>query len=331
MHLLDQAMARERLLRRSQEAYRGCAARFIRWSRASDPSLSSEERVSQFLAAKAPHWSASSQNQHLCAIVFFYRAALSKPLGKLPAWASAQKAKRLPSWLSDGEMRRVLALLRGEVYLAGALMYGSGMRVSEVVRLRRRDVMWSEGTIMVRDGKGEKDRVTCLPRTLAEDLMAQDQRAAAMWAEDRQRNIGPVSMPEVVTRKQPRAGFEPGNFWLFFAAGLVRDRAKWGDVRHHLDDSTINKAVRLATRRAQLTKRVTAHVFRHSFATQYLLNGGNIYELSKLLGHTTIATTEIYLHCLPRLGARIESPLDRAPSNIVPWPQGGQVAIRRAS
>lgn len=316
--LLEAAFDRERLLYRSRQSYRGCVVRFLR--EIVGDSGTAEEIVSGFLSAHAGDWSAATQNQHLNAIVFFFKHALQKPLGELPAWTYAQRPKRLPVWLSHGEAMAVFGKMREPNRLICELMYGSGLRISEVCRMRRKDVNWQELTLVVRGGKGDKDRVTCLPVSLAEKLRSQDFYAQGVWREDRANEVGPVWEPDAVARKYPKLGLEPGEFWMFPAAGLARGK-QWGRVRWHVHPDTMAKAIPVAVRRAGVLKRVTAHVFRHSFATEYLKNGGVIYDLQALLGHTTIETTQVYLHALPRLAARIESPLDQRPSNIVELPR----------
>lgn len=316
MQRLEIGMERERLLYRSKNSYRGCVSRFLNEVRGQWTGRSPEEVVSGFLSSHAWEWSASTQDQYLSACSFFFRHGLEKPLGILPEWTYAQKPKRLPVWLTHDEALSVLSQMRDPSRLACELMYGAGFRISEVTRLRRKDINWSEGMIVVRDGKGEKDRVTCLPQSLVGKLREQDAYAAGLWKQDRQNDVGPVWMPDSVVRKYPKRGLEEGEYWLFAASGLARGK-QWGNVRHHMCPDTLSKAIPVATRRAGVLKHVKAHVFRHTFATEYLLNGGDVRSLMDLLGHTNITTTQVYLHCIPRLAARIQSPMDRQPQNVV--------------
>lgn len=318
MTLMDRAMERERLLYRSCKTYRGCVYRFLCEVAGKWGGRLPEDVVSEYLGSHASNWAAATQNQALNAIVFFFKNALEKPLGKLPEWTYAQKPKRLPVWLTHAEAMAVLSQMRDPNRLACELMYGAGFRISEVSRLRRKDVNWQELTIVVRDGKGEKDRVTCLPVSLVEKLREQDAYAAGLWAEDRRNGVGPVQLPDSVTRKYPKRGYDEGEYWLLPSSGLARNAARWGNVRFHICPDTLAKAIGPAARRARVLKHVKAHVFRHSFATEYLQNGGHLHDLKALLGHTHIETTMIYVHCIPRLASRITSPLDHRASNILP-------------
>ena len=314
LELLEAGFVRERLAHRSRITYRGCVDRFLR--EANWTAETPEDTVSQFLGSHAAGWAAATQSQYLNAIVFLFRYGFQKPLGKMPEWARAERAQRLPVWLAHNEALSILDQMRDPNRLVCELMYGSGLRISEVCRMRRKDVNWVEGTLVVRSGKGDKDRVTCLPRSLVEKMREQDALAAGVWRRDRVENVGPVWEPESVARKYPKRGLEEGEFWLFPARSVARGE-KWGNARHHLHPDTLAKAIPIATRSAGVLKHVKAHVFRHTFATEYLLNGGDIRALQELLGHTQIETTMIYTHCLPRLASLITSPLDRAADNVV--------------
>ncbi|MEQ1861451.1 MAG: integron integrase [Chthoniobacteraceae bacterium] len=314
-----EACRRERLSLATERDYAGCVRRFVEWlsTNSGCQSLCPEDRVCEYLSQRAPHISASTQNQSLHALLLFYRAVLKQPLGRLPAWARAERPRRLPDWLPDADVRRVLALLRDEVHLGCSMMYGSGLRVNEAAGLRWRAINYEHLAITIRAGKGDKDRTVPLPVSLVEELRRQEQHALALWHEDRAVGRPGVQIPDAVAHKSPRAGEDFGMFWVFPAAGLSRDPRSGIVRRHHLIDDTFANALRRAVRRSGITKKITPHCLRHSFATEYLLQGGAIHELKELLGHASIQTTEIYLHCLPALGARVRSPLDREPTNIV--------------
>jgi site-specific recombinase XerD len=184
------------------------------------------------------------------------------------------------------------------------------LRRRELVALRLGNFNLAEGSITVRGGKGDKDRVTCLPVALRDEVTRQIERSSALHAQDCAGNLPAIFVPPEVERKYPRAGLELRNFWFFPAKGLSRDPRSGIVRRHHIHEDSLAKQLRPAARRAGILRRVNCHAFRHSFATQFLLNGGTLHELKELLGHASIQTTEVYLHCLPRLGARITSPLD---------------------
>lgn len=240
----------------------------------------------------------------------------------LPLSEQAPAGQALPEWMTDEEARKVLSFLRDQDYLACSLMYGSGLRRREVVSLRLGNFNLAEGSITVRAGKGDKDRVTCLPVALRDDVTLQIQRATSIHAQDHVRNHPAIFVPPEVERKYPTAGLELRNFWFFPAKGLSRDPRSGIVRRHHIHEDSLAKQLRPAASHAGILRKVNCHAFRHSFATQFLLNGGTLHELKELLGHASIQTTEVYLHCLPRLGARITSPLDvrSEPSKIVQLP-----------
>lgn len=308
---------------KTERSYVGWIGRFWEWCATQERGLATTPpaRISDYLSFLAPRSAAATQRQALNALVFFYEQVLERKIGKLPAWADAQRPRRLPEWLTDSEARTLLGHLRDEGYLTAALMYGAGLRIGEVVSLRLRDISFEQGVIVVRGGKGDKDRTSCLPASLVPELRLQVERARAMHREDAAAGKSGVYVPPSVARKQPAAARELLYFWLFPAAGLARDPRSGAVRRHHLHADTIAKQLRTAARRAGILRRVTCHSLRHSFATQYLLNGGTLHELKELLGHASIQTTEIYLHCLPQLGARVVSPLDyQDASKIVQLP-----------
>lgn len=319
--LLKKAAGEQRLMLETKRTYWFWVRRYLEWCQGRIVSLSPchEVRVSEFLSSIAPSSAESTQNQALNALVFFYRHAAGKPLGDLPAWSRAERPARLPEWLPYSEAMAVLAQLRDLSYLAAAIMYGAGLRIKEVSRLRLRDLNFEQASLTVRGGKGDKDRVTVMPVSLVDEIRAQATRARARWKEDRERDRPGVYVPLPVLRKQPNAPKELWYYWLFPSAQIAEDPEAPGQMRrHHVHADTFAKNFKVAARRAGITRRVTSHSLRHSFATQFLLNGGNIRDLSELLGHTNIETTMVYLHCLPRLETRIQSPLDARPLNIVP-------------
>lgn len=299
----------------TERSYRDVVLRFMDWCKTSRETTN-EDRVTAYLSQHAEGWSASSQRVHLNALVFMFKA-IGRPLVKLPQWTAAQRPRRLPEWLTHPEATTTLGLMQGEDRLACSLMYGSGLRRSESVGLRFRDVNAEQGCLTVRGGKGDKDRTTCLPFSLLPALDDQMRRSEAIWREDREQGRGGVYVAPVIEHKQPKAGHELAHFWVFPARNLSHDPRTDILRRHHLHEESVASALRVASRRAGILRRITCHALRHTFATEYLLQGGTINELKELLGHASIQTTEIYLHCLPSLGARIRSPLDREPSKVV--------------
>ena len=206
----------------------------------------------------------------------------------------------------------------------------SGLRVGEVVALRWKDLDFERMTITVHQGKGKKDRITFLPKTLIEPLRERYRRCRGLWREDRERNRPGVQIPHSIANKSPQVGKEWPYFWVFPAAGESRDKQTGIIRRHHIHKKSISKALKPAVRRSGIAKRVVCHSFRHGFATSYLMAGGNIRELADLLGHKSIQTTEIYTHCIPDFTDRVGSPLDQRPT-VVPFLPATTLARKEAS
>lgn len=309
-----------RLSWHTENCYVHWVARFIEHIRQC-PDRSREERVALFLERLAPRSAAATQNQALNAVVFFYRDVIKEPLGELGKWARAKRPKRIPTWLTSEEMERLLEQMGGVTRLMAEMAYGSGLRLAELLALRIKDVDIGGGAITVRGGKGDKDRVTCLPRSLSMKLGPYLARVRALWDRDRAAGKAPIALPDGLERKFPNAGREWPWFWFWPAAGESEDPRTGIVRRHHLHEDTLGKALKAATLRAGISKRVTAHTLRHSFATALLESGAGIHQVQELLGHTSVETTQVYLHCLPMLGKRIVSPLDAAAERrIVAFP-----------
>lgn len=313
-----------RLSRHTEECYLGWLRRFFEFAK-TRKELGREERVRLFLEELAPRSAASTQNQALNAVVFFYRDVLREPLEDLGRWARARRPKRLPVWLSSAEMWRLLEQMNGVPRLMAEMAFGSGLRLAELLALRIKDVDLDGGAITVRGGKGDKDRVTCLPRSLVFRLGPHLRRVRALWEEDRANGAPGVYVPEEVGRKFPRAGEQWTHFWLWPAGSVSVDPRSKVVRRHHLHETTLGKALQKAARAAGLGKRITAHALRHSFATAMLEAGHSITQVQELLGHSCVETTQVYLHCLPQVGRRVTSPLDAMVGNVVPFSGGGVV------
>lgn len=315
-----------RLSLRTEQCYGWWITRFARHVKAT-ASLSREERLRTFLEQLAPRSSASTQNQALNAIVFLYRDVLREPLRDIGKWARAKRPVRLPTWLSPQEMRGLLEAMPALLRLMAQVAYGSGLRLAELLELRMKDVDLDGRLITVRGGKGDKDRVTCLPQSLVFALRAHVAKCRVIYDRDRTEGAPPIALPDELERKFPNAGREWPWFWMWPGAAPSRDPRSGVIRRHHLHEDTLGKALKTATRRAGLTKRVTAHTLRHSFATNLLASGASITQVQELLGHTSVETTQVYLHCIPQFASSITSPMDALPEvgNVVVFP-GGRVA-----
>ena len=314
-------LIRARRSRATIENYLGWARAYAQWARKESPPNSPQEAVCGFLSHLAhTRKSETTQRQALNALAGkngLY-TALGKPLGKLPAWVRARPATFVPVWVTASEAERIATQLGEQWALMTSLMFGAGLRVGEVVSLRWRDLDFERLTITVKQGKGRKDRITFLPRSLVDTLRQREKRCRAIWEEDRARSRPGVQIPDAVANKAPRAGQDRAFFWVFPAAGESADPESGIIRRHHVHKKSLSKALRPAVQRAKVAKRVTAHSFRHGFATAYLLAGGVLPELRDLMGHQSIKTTEIYTHCLPDFTKRVGSPLDHRPT-VVPF------------
>jgi len=273
-----------------------------------------------FLHELAPRTAAATQTQALCAVQFLYRDVLKESMGDLGKWARAQRPKRMPTWLTQGEMSRLLEQMHGRTKAMAQMAYGSGLRLAEMLNLRIKDLDVEGCTITVRGGKGNKDRVTCLARSLAFRLGPYLARVRSLFEGDRAAGRAPVYLPDGLERKYPNKGREWPWFWVWPAVNESTD-PRTGIVRRHpIHEDTLGKALAVATKRAGISKRVTVHTLRHSFATAFLENGGRLEELKELLGHSHIETTMIYTHVLPMLGRRVVSPLDVAERKVIAFP-----------
>jgi integrase len=306
----------------TRDQYLGIAESYWRFCKARDFD-SAKEAVSAFLSTY-PTRNLSIASQRLALNVLagkkngFY-AALGKPIGKLPAWVKATKPITVPSWVTQSEAERICENLEDQWSLMVRLMFGAGLRVSEVTSLRWRDLDFERLTITVKQSKGKKDRITFLPSSVVEDFREQYRKARMLWRRDRSDGRPGVEIPRSIANKSPKAGEDWALFWVFPSAGESCCPETKIRRRHHIHQKSLAKPVRKATQRAGIAKRVTAHAFRHGFATAYLMAGGNLRELRDLMGHKSIETTEIYLHCLPSFTDRVGSPLDRESGNVVPF------------
>lgn len=314
--LLDQLRDRVRVRhysKRTEQAYVAWVRRFILESGRRHPRELGAAEVEAFLTrlANEGNVAAGTQNQALAAILFLYREVLRIELDWLDGLVRAKRPQRVPVVLSRDEVTRMLAMLDGQRWLMAALLYGTGMRLLECLRLRIQDVDFQRREITVRNGKGGKDRRVPLPDRLRDQLTLAVERAKLQHQRDLLAGGGEVWLPHALARKYPNAAREPGWQYLFPAERLSRDPRSGALRRHHVDESALQRAVRSARLRAGIDKHATCHTLRHCFATHLLESGADIRTVQELLGHKDVATTQIYTHVLARGAGGTLSPLDR--------------------
>jgi integron integrase len=298
---------------RTEQAYVLWTRRFVRFHGMRHPGDMGEDEVNRFLThlAVEQHVSPSTQNQALSALLFLYAKVLGRGLDHFGSVVRARKAERLPIVLSREEVRALLDRLSGDTWLMASLMYGSGLRLRECLRLRVQHVDLERRVVLVREGKGGRDRSTMLPGGLVEPLRRHLSWVRTVHRRDLADGFGRVALPDALGRKYPNAPREWGWQWVFPQRKRWRDRATGAQGRHHCDPSVPQRAVRTAVQRAGLAKHATCHTFRHCFATDLLEDGVDIRTVQELLGHTDLKTTMIYTHVLDRGPASVRSPLDR--------------------
>jgi len=299
---------------RTEEAYAGWARRYILHHGKRHPADMGEREVSEFLTSLATvrRVGPSTQNQALAALLFLYHEVLSIKLPWLEKVVRAKRPPKLPVVLTRAEVSAIMDSLSGTPRIMAALMYGAGLRLMECCRLRVKDLDLARGEVIVRDGKGWKDRVTMLPATLREPLAAHLRAAQHLHQEDLRRGWGHVELPDALGIKYPNASREWAWQWVFPATRRYHDAPTRQWRRHHLHESVLQRLVKEAVRKAGITKRATCHSLRHSFATHLLEEGYDIRTIQELLGHSDVATTMIYTHVLNRGGRGVRSPLDHS-------------------
>ncbi|HRX71329.1 MAG: integron integrase [Gammaproteobacteria bacterium] len=297
---------------RTETAYRSWVERFLAFIQHRDPRTAGATAVVSFLETLAVQGNvaASTQNQALNALTFFYDQALEQPLGDLGSFVRAKRPSRLPVVLTRGEVQRLLDQMEGTHRLMASLMYGTGMRLMECLRLRVQDVDFAYGQILVRDGKGQKDRITPLPQKLIEPLRAHLEKAQTLHIKDLRQGYGEVYLPFALAKKYPNAAKEWRWQYVFPSGRLSVDPRSGTIRRHHLHENSLQKAVKKAATAARLVKSANCHALRHSFATHLLESGYDIRTVQELLGHKDVSTTMIYTHVLNRGGRGVVSPLD---------------------
>jgi integron integrase len=298
---------------RTEHVYVGWIRRFVLANGKRHPREMGGAEVERFLSQLAVRGrvAASTQNQALSALLFLYREVLGIELPWLHNVTRAKRPQHLPVVLSRDEVKQILAAMDGRPWLLASLLYGTGMRLMEGLRLRVKDLDFGRGEITIRDGKGGKDRHTMLPRVLAEPLRREVDRARVLHQSDLAAGHGAVWLPFALARKYPAAPREFGWQYVFAATRRSIDPRDGTERRHHFDDGMLSRALKRACREAGVVKPVSAHTLRHSFATHLLESGSDIRTVQELLGHKDVKTTQIYTHVLNRGGLGVLSPLDR--------------------
>ena len=297
---------------RTEQSYTNWVKRFVFFHNLRHPKKMGETEVVEFLnyLATERNVAASTQNQALCAIIFLYKHIFDEPLDELKNLKRAKKPRKLPVVLSEAEAERIVNELYGVHALIVKLMYGSGLRISEALRLRIQDLDFEYHQISVRGGKGEKDRITMLPETLVIPLKKQIKKCAFLHKKDLKRGWGETLLPKALAVKYPNANKEFKWQYLFPSKYRRKDPRTGFKHRYHLSTTTVQRAVKKAVFKAKVEKKVTSHTFRHSFATHLLRNGYDIRTVQELLGHKNVDTTMVYTHILNRGGRGVKSPLD---------------------
>jgi integron integrase len=313
--LLDQVRARIRRRNfsiRTEQAYVDWARRFILFHGKRHPLEMGAAEVEAFLSHLAieRNVSASTQNQAKAALLFLYKEVLEVELPWLNEIVAAKVGRRLPVVLTPTEVRALLNELNGSMWLVASLLYGTGMRLLEGLRLRVKDIDFEPREILIREGKGNKDRVTVLPENLLLPLREQLARARKLHNDDLAAGFGAVWLPDALAVKYRSAPKAWGWQFVFPSVGRSLDPRGGVERRHHLHEQSVQKAVALAARRAGIDKPCSPHVLRHSFATHMLQAGYDIRTVQELLGHKDVATTQIYTHVLNRGGCGVRSPFD---------------------
>ena len=313
--LLDQVRDRIRMKHysiRTEQAYASWIKRFILFHNKKHPKDMGKQEIESFLTHLALdlNVASSTQNQAFNAILFLYNQVFHQPLEDTISAVRAKKPRRLPTVMTNDEALAVLSALSGIHQLMAKLLYGSGLRLMECIRLRVKDIDFGMNQIMVRDGKGKIDRVTMLPESVNSDLKEHLKRVKTIHDNDLNRGYGRVFLPYALGRKYPNADREWGWQYVFPSSSLSKDPRTGATRRHHVHESSLQKAVKKAVRLVRISKPASCHTFRHSFATRLLENGYDIRTVQELLGHKDVNTTMIYTHVLNRGGKAVRSPID---------------------
>lgn len=297
---------------KTEKSYIDWIKRYILYHDKRHPSEMGKPEIEAFLThlATERNVAAATQNQAFNALRFLYEDFMKTPLPDDIQSVRARKPRKRPVVMTHEETLAVLGMLEGDVRLVAKLLYGCGLRLMESLRLRVKDIDFSMKEITVRDGKGDKDRVTVLPDSLCDELKTHLEKVKRIHEADLADGRGSVHLPNALAVKSPNAPKEWIWQYVFPSKSLSKDPRSGEIRRHHINESSLQKAVKQAARRAGIDKRITPHVFRHSFATQLLINGYDIRTVQELLGHNDVSTTQIYTHVINRGAKAVKSPLD---------------------
>ncbi len=312
MDRLREALCSRHYSRRTEQTYCHWVKRFIFFHKVRHPAEMAEPEINDFLThlAVKEKVSASTQNQALSALLFLYRHVIGREVGDLGKVIRARKPTRLPVVMTRDEVKAVLSNLSEDKWLIASLMYGAGLRLMECLRLRVQDIDFSRNEILVRDGKGAKDRITMLPELLKKPLQDHLRKVKAIHEKDLAEGWGRVQMPDALDRKYPNAPADWRWQWVFPQENRWKNTKTTEEGRHHMDESIMQRTVKEAVTSSGITKRASCHTFRHSFATHLLESGYDIRTIQELLGHKDVKTTMIYTHVLNYGPKGVRSPID---------------------
>ena len=316
MKLLDQMRIELRCRHysiRTEKSYIGWIRRFIHFHKKRHPGEMGEPEVKQFInwLAREANVAASTQNQALCSILFLYKNVLKRNIDWINGIVWAKRPKRLPVVFSEAEIKKIILLLEGVHRLIANIMYGSGLRLSECVSLRIQDLDFDYRQIIVRNGKGGKDRATILPDSLAENLLDQIEKVRLIHRDDLNHGFGTVFLPNAIERKYSKASRQFNWQYLFPSKTISCDPRSGRKQRHHIHIDSVQRMIRAAIKRSGTRKKGSSHSLRHSFATHLLEAGYDIRTIQELLGHEDINTTMIYTHVLNKGAGSVKSPIDK--------------------